>query len=144
MKIYDLLSISPIDGRYFEVCHGMAEHFSEYALIKNRVLVEVKWLIYLSDLKEIKNFPKLNSASKSFLLKIHDNFSIKDAEKIKNLETTTKHDVKAVEYFIKDKIKSHPTLKKYSEYVHICCTSEDINNLAYAVMIKEGRILLRS
>ena len=144
MKKYDLLSISPIDGRYFEVCHGMAEHFSEYALIKNRILVEVKWLIYLSDLKEIKNFPKLSSASKIFLLKIHDNFSIKDAEKIKKLETTTKHDVKAVEYFIKDKIKSHPTLKKYSEYVHICCTSEDINNLAYAVMIKEGRVLLRS
>ena len=70
MKKYDLLSISPIDGRYFEVCHGMAEHFSEYALIKNRVLVEVKWLIYLSDLKEIKNFPKLNGASKNFLLKI--------------------------------------------------------------------------
>ena len=144
MKKYDLLSISPIDGRYFEVCHDMAEHFSEYALIKNRVLVEVKWLIYLSDLKEIKNFPKLNGASKSFLLKIYDNFSIKDAEKIKKLEATTKHDVKAVEYFIKNKIKSHPILKKSLEYVHICCTSEDINNLAYAVMIKEGRVLLRS
>jgi len=144
MKKYDLLSISPIDGRYFEICHGMAELFSEYALIKNRVLVEVKWLIFLSDLKEIKNFPKLSSSSRSFLLKLHSSFSIKDAEKIKKLEVTTKHDVKAVEYFIKDKIKSHSTLKKYGEYVHICCTSEDINNLAYSVMIQEGRILLRS
>ena len=86
MKKYDLLSISPIDGRYFEICHGMAELFSEYALIKNRVLVEVKWLIFLSDLKEIKNFPKLSSSSRSFLLKLHSSFSIKDAEKIKKPE----------------------------------------------------------
>ncbi|MEC9206107.1 MAG: adenylosuccinate lyase [Pseudomonadota bacterium] len=144
MKKYDLLSISPIDGRYFEVCHGMAEHFSEYALIKNRVLVEIKWLIFLSDLKEVKTFPKLNATSRNFLLKIYNNFSIKDAEKIKKFEATTKHDVKAVEYFIKDKIKTQSILKKYLEYVHICCTSEDINNLAYARMISEGKILLKS
>ncbi len=138
MKKYDLLSISPIDGRYSEVCHGMAEYFSEYALIKNRVLVEVKWLIFLSDLKEIKSIPTLNTTSKNYLLKIYDNFSLKDAEKIKKLESTIKHDVKAVEYFIKGKIKNHPTLKKYIEHIHICCTSEDINNLSYAMMIKEG------
>ena len=143
MKKYDLLSISPIDGRYFEVCHGMAEHFSEYALIKNRVLVEVKWLLFLSNQKEIKSIPILNTVSKNFLLKIHDGFTIKDAEKIKKLESTTKHDVKAVEYFIKSKIKKHPILKKYIEHVHICCTSEDINNLSYAMMINQGRLLLK-
>ena len=85
MKKYDLLSISPIDGRYSEVCHGMAEHFSEYALIKNRVLVEVKWLLFLSNQKEIRSIPILNTVSKNFLLKIHDGFTLKDAEKIKKL-----------------------------------------------------------
>ncbi|MBH44180.1 MAG: adenylosuccinate lyase [Gammaproteobacteria bacterium] len=144
MKKYDLLSISPIDGRYSEICHNMTQLFSEYALIKNRVFVEIKWLIFLSDLKEIKSLPKLSNTSKTFLLDIYNKFSIKDAEKIKKLESVTKHDVKAIEYFIKDKIKTHKKLKEYTECVHICCTSEDINNMAYALMIKHGRQLLSS
>ena len=139
MKKYDLLSISPVDGRYFEICHDLAKIFSEYSLIKKRILVEVKWLMFLSEMKGIKGLPKLNATSKKFLLNIYNNFSLKDAEKVKKIELTTKHDVKAVEYYIKDKLKSHSSFKKHVEYVHICCTSEDINNLAYSLMIKKGR-----
>jgi len=142
MKKYDLLSISPLDGRYYQACKDMSLVFSEYNLIKSRIFVEVKWLIHLSNINKLKGLPKFTKNEKSFLLKLHDNFTVSDAEKVKEFEDVTKHDVKAVEYFIKSKIKSQKRLNKYKEYIHICCTSEDINNLAYALMIKQGRLLL--
>ena len=132
MKKDDLLSISPLDGRYSEICKDIGSIFSEYSLIKYRVHIEIKWFIFLSKLNKISGLPKLRSKDEQFLNNIVANFNIADAKIIKGFEKTTKHDVKAVEYFLKSKFEKSDQLKKYKEYIHICCTSEDINNLSYA------------
>lgn len=142
MKKDDLLSISPLDGRYSEICKDIGNIFSEYSLIKYRVHIEIKWFIYLSKLNKITGLPKLKSKDEIFLNNILSKFNIVDAKTIKKFEKTTKHDVKAVEYFLKLKFDESNSLKKYKEYLHICCTSEDINNLSYALMIKEGRDMI--
>ena len=139
MKKDDLLSISPLDGRYSEICKDIGDIFSEYSLIKYRVHVEIKWFIFLSKINRISGLPKLSTADEKFLDNIWINFNISDARVVKKFEKTTKHDVKAVEYFLKSKFEKSLRLKKYREYIHICCTSEDINNLSYALMIKDGR-----
>ena len=142
MKKDDLLSISPLDGRYSDICKDIGDVFSEYSLIKHRVLVEIKWFIFLSKIDKIKGLPRLKSKDENFILNIYHNFNLSDAKTVKKLESTTKHDVKAVEYFLKLKFDTNKNLKKYKEYIHICCTSEDINNLSYALMIKAGRDLI--
>ena len=142
MKKDDLLSISPLDGRYSEICKDIGDIFSEYSLIKYRVHVEIKWFIFLSKINRISGLPKLNTADEKFLDNIWINFNISDARVVKKFEKTTKHDVKAVEYFLKSKFEKSLRLKKYREYIHICCTSEDINNLSYALMIKDGRNII--
>ena len=139
MKKDDLLSISPLDGRYSEICKDIGNIFSEYSLIKYRVLIEIKWFIYLSKLNKISGLPKITTKDEKFLNNIFLNFNIKDAKIVKNFEKTTKHDVKATEYFLKSKFDKSSQLKKFKEYIHICCTSEDINNLSYALMIIDGR-----
>ena len=145
MKKDDLLSISPLDGRYSEVCKDINDVFSEYSLIKNRIYIELKWFIFLSKISKIKGLPSIKAKDEKFLMNIFHNFDLNDAKKIKKIEKTTKHDVKAVEYFLKLKFSENESLNKFKEYIHICCTSEDINNLAYALMIKLGknRILLK-
>ena len=142
MKKDDLVSISPLDGRYSEICKDIASIFSEYSLIKYRVHIEVKWFIYLSKLNKISGLPKLTGKDEKFLINILEKFNLTDAKIVKKFEKTTKHDVKAVEYFLKSKFDKSPRLKKYKEYIHICCTSEDINNLSYALMIIDGREIL--
>jgi adenylosuccinate lyase len=142
MKKDDLLSISPLDGRYSDACKDISDVFSEHSLIKHRVFVEIKWFIFLSKIDKIQGLPKIKPRDEKFLLNIHDNFSLNDAKLVKKLENTTKHDVKAVEYFLKLKFDTEPGLKKYKEYIHICCTSEDINNLSYALMVKTGQSLI--
>jgi len=142
MKKDDLLSISPLDGRYSEICKDIGDIFSEYSLIKYRVHVEIKWFIFLSKINRISGLPKLSTADEKFLDNIWINFNISDARVVKKFEKTTKHDVKAVEYFLKSKFEKSLRLKKYREYIHICCTSEDINNLSYALMIKDGRNII--
>ena len=142
MKKDDLLSISPLDGRYSAICKDIGTIFSEYSLIKYRVQIEVRWFIYLSELNKISRIPKLSIKDKKFLNNIINKFSITDAKIIKNYEKTTKHDVKAVEYFLKSKFDKSTSLKKYKEYIHICCTSEDINNLAYALIMIQGRDII--
>jgi len=137
-----LLSISPIDGRYQDKTTELQTIFSEFGLIKYRVLVEVKWLQTLAENADITEVPAFDKTTKKELQNIADNFSLEDAQKIKDIEKTTNHDVKAVEYFIKEKIKNNPTLDAVSEFVHFACTSEDINNLSHALMLKEGRIVL--
>ncbi len=132
-----LLSLSPLDGRYREKVLQLPEYFSEAALMKYRITIEVEFFIALSlepNIKEVRKFTKneINSLRNLYL-----NFSQKDAEKIKTIEKTTNHDVKAVEYFIKEKL-SKTSLKKYCEFIHFACTSEDINNLSYALMLKDG------
>lgn len=138
MNINTLLALSPLDGRYHSKVTAYAEIFSEFGLIKRRVAVEVHWLKCLSEITEIPEVPSLSSDDTDYLLSIAEDFSLEDAQVIKQTELITNHDVKAVEYFIKSKLQSRPALAAISEFVHFACTSEDINNLAHALMLKDG------
>lgn len=142
MKNYNLDISAPTDGRYASLCKEINTIFSEHNLIKMRVKVEVEWFIFISSQKNIKSLPALSSSNQKKLRNIYLDFNKKDSQKVKKIEGTTKHDVKAVEYFLKDKIKSNKLLNKYREHIHICCTSEDINNISYAFMIQEGRDII--
>lgn len=134
-----LLAISPLDGRYENKCEDLAPYFSEYALMQYRVLVEVKWLQKLASHDGIPELEQISPEGLKYLDDLVENFSVQDAERIKEIEATTNHDVKAVEYFIKEKLGSHSELTAQLEFVHFACTSEDINNLSYALMLKDGR-----
>ena len=129
----ELLCISPIDGRYHKITESLNEYFSEYALIKYRVVVEIKWLLKLNEVINI-NF---SLAQINALNSIIANFNTLEAKKVKEIEATTKHDVKAIEYYLRDKFDSLG-LSDFKNYIHFGCTSEDINNLAYGLMIKNG------
>ena len=142
MKNYNLNISAPTDGRYSSLCQETNNIFSEHNLIKMRVKVEIEWLIFLSNQKNIETLPKISESQTKKLRKIYQEFSLKDSLSVKKIEDTTKHDVKAVEYFIKNRIKKNKLVNRYNEHIHICCTSEDINNVAYSLMIKEGRDLL--
>ena len=138
-----LKSISPIDGRYSKKTSDLSSIFSEFGLIKYRVLVEVKWLQALSRNSEIVELPNLyDSGANTLLDSIATNFSVSDALHVKKFESTTNHDVKAVEYFLKVKISINHTLVSIREFIHFACTSEDINNLSHALMLKDGRDIL--
>ena len=139
MNLSSLTAISPIDGRYANKTEGLRSVFSEFALIKCRVYVEVCWLKKLADRPEIKEISPLSDSAKRTLDALVSNFNEQDALRIKEIESTTNHDVKAVEYFIKERIAGNLELAKISEFVHFACTSEDINNLAYALMLKKGK-----
>ena len=142
MKNYNLNISAPTDGRYSGLCKEINNIFSEHNLIKMRVKVEIEWLIFLANQKNIESLPKISESQTKKLRKIYQEFSLKDSLSVKKIEDTTKHDVKAVEYFIKNRIKNNKLVNRYNEHIHICCTSEDINNIAYSLMIKEGRDLL--
>ena len=142
MKKYNLNIASPTDGRYETLCDDINKIFSEHNLIKTRVKVEIEWLIFLSNLAGIKSLPKYSDNQIKTLRGLYLNFSNQDSKRVKRIEEITKHDVKAVEYFIKEKIKSNKNIYKYKEHIHICCTSEDINNIAYALMLKDAREVL--
>ncbi|KAG6515090.1 hypothetical protein ZIOFF_025475 [Zingiber officinale] len=131
-------SLSPLDGRYMQKVKDLRPFFSEYGLIRYRVLVEVKWLQKLSQIPEIVEVPQFSQDAHLFLEKIIDNFDINDAVEVKKIEKITNHDVKAVEYYLKQKCKSHPEIAKVLEFFHFACTSEDINNLAHALSLKEA------
>ena len=139
MKLSALTAISPVDGRYQNKTDALRPIFSEYGLFRYRVLVEVEWLKKLSKNSSIKEIESFSASSTSLLNNIKDNFSIVDAERIKEIEKTTNHDMKAVEYFIREKIQSDSKLKNISQFIHFACTSEDINNLSYALMLKDVR-----
>lgn len=142
MKNYNLDISAPTDGRYASLCEEINAIFSEHNLIRMRVKVEVEWFIFISSQKSIKSLPALSSSNQKKLRDIYLSFDKKDSQRVKKIEETTKHDVKAVEYFLKDKIKSNKLLNKYREHIHICCTSEDINNISYAFMVQEGRNII--
>ena len=129
-----IYSVSPVDGRYKEMTEEVRNCFSEYHLIKNRIIVEIKWLKKLFELEEMNL--KLKKEDLKILDKIVEEFDIEQAKKVKEIEDKTKHDVKAVEYYINEKLKEN-NLEKYNHLVHFACTSEDINNLAYGIMIKQ-------
>jgi len=139
MELSSLTAISPIDGRYGDKTHDLRVVFSEYGLIRHRVLVEVRWLRMLADHPGITEVATLSQHAVKLLESIAENFSVEDAQRVKNIERTTNHDVKAVEYFLKEKITGNAELEAVSEFIHFACTSEDINNLAYALMLREAR-----
>ncbi|MDC0182953.1 adenylosuccinate lyase [Nitrosomonadales bacterium] len=133
-----LTAISPIDGRYSLQTEPLRATFSEYGLIHKRVKIEILWLIALSKDKEIKEVPRFSAKTSSKLKNIIKNFSLKDAQAIKKIEKITNHDVKAIEYWLKNALKNEKEIVNVSEFIHFACTSEDINNLAYALMLKES------
>ena len=134
-----LTAISPIDGRYGSKTQQLRDIFSEYGLIRYRVLVEVRWLQQLSQHSQVTEVKPFSDQANTVLNDLVDNFSIEQAQRIKDIESTTNHDVKAVEYFIKESIADNAELNAVSEYIHFACTSEDINNLSHALMLKAGR-----
>jgi len=138
MKLSALTAVSPIDGRYGSRTESLREVFSEFGLIKRRVLVEVRWLQCLAAHEGIPEVPGLSRAATRALNNIAEKFSEVDARRIKDIEATTNHDVKAVEYFIKERFDGNRELKTIAEFVHFACTSEDINNLAHALMLRDG------
>jgi len=138
MNLSSLTAISPLDGRYGDKTAELKPIFSEFGLMRFRVLVEIRWLQALAVQNDIEEVPALSDEASSLLNNISDNFSETDALRIKEIESTTNHDVKAVEYFIKEKIAGNEELEKVSEFIHFSCTSEDINNLAHALMLKES------
>ena len=142
MTFNNLTSISPIDGRYSDKTSPLKPIFSEFGLIKYRLLVEVRWLEAMSNNPNISEVPTFSPKSNAALLAIADNFSLDDAKSIKEIERTTNHDVKAIEYFLKEKVSLIPELQKVSEFIHFACTSEDINNLSHALMLENGRLVL--
>ena len=139
LALSELTAISPIDGRYGARLNGLKAIFSEFGLIKNRVRVEVAWLKMLANHPAIPEVPSLSDSAKAHLDLLVSDFSLDMAQRVKEIERTTNHDVKAVEYLIKEHMASHAELAAISEFVHFACTSEDINNLAYALMLKEAR-----
>ncbi len=139
MTLNKLNALSPVDGRYASKVDELRPIFSEFGLIRARVTVEVRWLQALSEQTDIKEVPAFSDETHAVLDRIISDFSIEDAQQVKNIESTTNHDVKAVEYFLKEKTSNNTELLAVSEFIHFACTSEDINNLSYALMLKEGR-----
>ena len=139
MELSSLTAIAPIDGRYGNKTEDLRPIFSEYGLIRHRVLVEIRWLQALAEFDAIAEVPTLSEHANNLLNNIVDKFSEEDATRVKHIERTTNHDVKAVEYFLKEKIAGNDELEAVSEFIHFACTSEDINNLSYALMLREGR-----
>ena len=139
MELNPLTAISPIDGRYSDKTDCLRPLCSEYGLFYFRVLIEIRWLQTLAEHSGIKEIPEFSPATQQQLNLIIENFNLEDAKRIKFLEKTTRHDIKAVEYFLKEKIVKNPELESIREFIHFGCTSDDINNLAYALMLKEVR-----
>jgi adenylosuccinate lyase len=139
MKVSTLRAISPADGRYADKVNSLRDIYSEYGLIRYRVLVEVRWLQWLADNPDIVELGPISSVMKDVLNDIVDEFSLDDAERVKAIEATTNHDVKAVEYFIREKLGDGPETQPLKDFLHFGCTSEDINNLSYALMLRAAR-----
>lgn len=143
MNLDTLLAVSPIDGRYANKCAELQEVFSEFGLIKRRVLVECVWLEALCGDVRIRECKALSAKERAALRRIAADFSLDDARRVKEIERTTNHDVKAVEYFLKEKVAAS-SLKSRSEFIHFGCTSEDINNMSHALMLRDGQRILRA
>lgn len=139
MELSALTALSPVDGRYAKKVDSLRKTFSEFGLIRFRLLAEIRWLQALAAHPEISEITPFSDDALTFLNAIFTNFSVQDAERIKDIERTTNHDVKALEYFIKERVEHHPEIAPVTEFIHFCCTSEDINNLAHGLMLIEGR-----
>ncbi|MDX1676746.1 adenylosuccinate lyase [Arsukibacterium sp.] len=139
MELNALTAISPVDGRYGSKTVELRPYFSEFGLIKYRVTVEVRWLQQLAATAAITEVPALSATAVKHLDDIVDNFSLADAQRVKDIERTTNHDVKAVEYLLKEKVAANSELNAISEFIHFACTSEDINNLSHGLMLSQAR-----
>jgi len=139
MKVSSLRALSPADGRYADKVNSLRDIFSEFGLIRFRVHVEIRWLQCLADEPQIGELNPPSSVMKDVLNNIVDDFSLDDAERVKAIEATTNHDVKAVEYFIREKLGDGPETQSLKDFLHFSCTSEDINNLSYALMLRSAR-----
>ncbi len=139
MELSSLTALSPIDGRYGNKTADLRPIFSEFGLIRSRVLVEVRWLLALSEEPKIPEVPPLPEAARARLEAIPAQFSLEDARRVKAIEQTTNHDVKAVEYFLRERLRKDAELASLEGFLHFACTSEDINNLAHGLMLREGR-----
>ncbi|MGB5834818.1 MAG: adenylosuccinate lyase, partial [Thiohalocapsa sp.] len=139
MDLSGLTAISPVDGRYGSKTEALRPIFSEYGLIRHRVLVEVRWLQALAAHPDIQEVPELSDKANTLLDGVVTGFSVDDANRVKAIERTTNHDVKAVEYFLKERIAGDAELEAVSEFIHFACTSEDINNLAHGLMLLAAR-----
>jgi adenylosuccinate lyase len=139
MELTALTALTPLDGRYRRTGDKLAPYFSEFGLIKYRVKVEIEWLKALADEPAIAEVPPFSAATLVELDAVATNFSLADAQAVKDHEKTTNHDVKAVEYFLKDKLAGNAQVTRVSEFIHFACTSEDINNLSHALMLRDAR-----
>jgi len=139
MNYTELTNISPLDGRYAEKLAELRPLFSEYGLIHHRLIIEIRWLQSLSKERKIKALHKISRNENEILDQIIENFTPEEAEKVKSIEKTTNHDVKAVEYYLKEKLKDHDSFNEAQEMIHFACTSEDINNLAYGQILQKAR-----
>jgi adenylosuccinate lyase len=139
MQLSALTAISPVDGRYGSKAEELRTIFSEFGLIKYRVIVEVRWLQMLSKAEAITEVPEFSDEANAVLENILTAFSEQDAQRVKDIEKTTNHDVKAVEYFLKEKVADNAELTAVNEFIHFACTSEDINNLSHGLMLTEAR-----
>ncbi len=142
MELNELSAISPIDGRYRSKTSQLDTIFSEFGLIKYRTIIEVEWLKAMSQNADIVEVPKFSESAVSHLNDLIKDFSVENAQRVKEIEKTTNHDVKAVEYFLKESVGSNSELNAVSEFLHFACTSEDINNLSHALMLQDGRSIL--
>ena len=138
MDLSSISALSPVDGRYGSKTAALRPYFSEFGLIYNRVLVEVRWLQRLADHPQIGEVAPLSDEANALLERLINNFDEAAAQRVKDIESTTNHDVKAVEYYIKEQFKGNAELQAINEYVHFACTSEDINNLSHGLMLKQG------
>lgn len=139
MQLSSLTAVSPVDGRYASKTSALRPIFSEYGLIRFRVMVEVRWLQRLAAHTGIAEVAPFSTEANALLNTLAENFELAHAERVKEIERTTNHDVKAVEYLLKEQAAKLPELDKISEFIHFACTSEDINNLSHALMLREGR-----
>lgn len=139
MEVTKLRALSPVDGRYADKVAGLRDILSEYGLIRFRLLVEVRWLQWLADEPDITELSPLSPVMKDVLNQLIDNFSGDDAERVKTIEATTNHDVKAIEYFLRERLGAGTDAQQLGDFIHFGCTSEDINNLAYALMLRTAR-----
>lgn len=139
MQLSSLTAVSSVDGRYAGRTADLREIFSEYGLIRYRVIVEIRWFQALAASPDIPQIPSLSAAANTYLDGLVESFDLQAAERVKTIEATTNHDVKAVEYYLKERFATEDELHKLSEFLHFACTSEDINNLAYALMMADAR-----
>lgn len=139
MELSTLSAISPIDGRYASKCEALREYFSEYALIRYRLIVELAWVEHLASEPEVSGIEPLGRKAQSFFKDLRESFGMDEAQEVKAIEAEINHDVKALEYFIKRRIAESLGPSELGEFVHFACTSEDVNNLAYALMLRDAR-----